>query len=165
MARGARRSSSTAVPLALVWWALIVYASLFPFEDWNTVPGATLPELLRLPWPRYFIPFDITSNLLGYLPLGFLVALWRLRHGVDRWGSLGVAVLAGALTSYTLEVAQHLLPQRVPSLLDWALNALGALRWARWLALVAQRPPAALRALASCCGERWVSSMGMLARP
>lgn len=122
---------STAVPLALAWAATIVYASLFPFAGWRWPAGLAALEMLRLPWPRYFIPFDITSNLGGYLPLGLLVALARLRHGAGRLSALIGAVLAGAVLSYAMEVTQHLLPQRVPSSLDWALNtagtALGAL--------------------------------------
>jgi VanZ family protein len=137
-----RRHRSTAVPLALAWAATIVYASLFPFAGWRWPAGLDALAMLRLPWPRYFIPFDITSNLGGYLPLGLLVALAQLRHGGGRWSALVGAVLAGAALSYAMEVAQHLLPQRVPSLLDWLLNALGSLAgallavMAAWLGLL-----------------------------
>ena len=132
MQRGAGSGHrSSAVPLALAWSALIVYASLFPFSGWRWPPGAGLGELLRLAWPRYFIGFDIGSNLLAYAPLGLLVALAGLRQGAP-WGlALGGALATGAGLSYAMELTQHLLPQRVPSLLDWALNtagtALGAL--------------------------------------
>lgn len=121
---GVHRSS--AVPLGWAWAALIVYASLFPFEGWRWPPGVDAWELLRLAWPRYFIPFDITSNLLAYAPLGFLVCLARLRHGGALGAALAAALLAGASLSYALELTQQLLPQRVPSLLDWVLNAGGA---------------------------------------
>ena len=98
--------------LAWAWAALIVYASLFPFEGWRWPPGAALWGLLRLPWPRYFIPFDITSNLLAYAPLGALVALARLRRG----GHAGMALLSGVLVgvglSYCLELTQHHRPHR-----------------------------------------------------
>ncbi|MEK8049646.1 VanZ family protein [Ideonella sp. DXS22W] len=120
------RHVSTAVPLALAWAATVVYASLFPFAGWRWPAALSVLDMLRLPWPRYFIPFDITSNLGGYLPLGLLVALARLRHGAGRWSALAAGGLAGAALSYALEVMQHLLPQRVPSLLDWALNTAGA---------------------------------------
>jgi VanZ family protein len=150
-ARGGQRSS--AVPLGLAWAAVIVYASLFPFAGWRWPPGMAGWELLRLPWPRYFIAFDIFSNLLAYAPLGLLVCLARLRHGAALAAALAAAVAAGGGLSYAMEVTQHLLPQRVPSSLDWALNtggaalgallaalgqALGLLRWwqaarERWL--------------------------------
>ena len=123
-APGAHRSA--AAPLALAWVALIVYASLYPFSGWRWPPGAALGDMLVLPWPRYFAAFDIVANLLGYMPLGFLllVVCWR-RAG--RVGAGLVAALAcGAALSYAMECSQHLLPQRVSSLLDWALNLGGA---------------------------------------
>lgn len=131
-----RAPRSSAWLLAWVWCATIAYASLFPFAGWRWPAGLGARELLSLPWPRYFIGFDITSNLLGYLPLGLLVALVRLRHGAGTWAAVGAGVVAGAALSYGLEVAQQLLPPRVPSLLDWLLNAGGAALGAMLAALL-----------------------------
>lgn len=119
--------ASSAVPLAWAWVALIVYASLYPFEGWRWPPGMAAWELPRLPWPRYFIPFDIVSNLLAYAPLGLLITVARLRHGGGPGVALALAVLAGCALSGAMEITQHLLPLRVPSLLDGVLNAGGAL--------------------------------------
>lgn len=127
MVRSSGVSRSSAVPLAWAWVGLIVYASLFPFEGWRWPPGAQMWQLVRLAWPRYFIPFDITGNLLAYAPLGALAALAGLRHGRGPLLSLAAGVLLGGSLSYTMEVVQHLLPLRVPSLLDWVLNSAGAL--------------------------------------
>ena len=127
MPRHAAGQASSAVPLAWAWVALIAYASLYPFEGWRWPPGMAAWELPRLPWPRYFIPFDITSNLLAYAPLGLLIAVARLRHGGRPAAALGLAWLAGSLLSCSMEITQHLLPQRVPSLLDAVLNAGGTL--------------------------------------
>ncbi len=117
---------SSAVPLAWAWAALIIYASLFPFEGWRWPPGMASWELLRLAWPRYFIAFDITGNLLAYAPLGALVALARLRRGGLPAAALTAAMALGVALSYAMELVQHMLPLRVPSLLDWVLNAAGA---------------------------------------
>jgi len=148
------RHRSSAAPLALVWSAVIVYASLFPFEGWRWPPGVPAWQLMRLPWPRYFIPFDITSNLLGYAPLGFLWALARLRQGAALWPAWAGAALAALLLSYAMEVTQHLLPLRVPSALDWVLNtaggALGAVLAAAFRALGLLARWQALR-------ERWLA--------
>ena len=135
-ARYPAQERSSAVPLAWAWVALIVYASLFPFSGWRWPPGLAVWDLLRLPWPRYFIPFDITSNLLAYGPLGLLLCVARLRHGAGLPVALASAVLGGAGLSYAMELTQHLLPQRVPSALDWVLNAAGAAlgALAAWLA-------------------------------
>jgi VanZ family protein len=124
--RRAERHASSAMLLAWVWWAVVVYASLFPFSGWRWSAGMALWEPLVLPWPRYFIRFDIISNLLGYLPLGLLLAVAWLRQGGSVRSALLAATLAGMLSSYLMEVLQHLLPPRAPSLLDWVLNAAGA---------------------------------------
>jgi VanZ family protein len=103
---------------------LVLYASLFPFEGWLWPPGRSAAELALLPWPRYRLSFDIWSNFLGYLPLGLLLALALRRLGfVVAWA---LATGLAAALSYGAEVAQHFLPGRHPSLLDWVLNAGGA---------------------------------------
>ena len=112
----------SALLAALACAALVLYASLYPFEGWRWPPGRDFADMLALPWPRWRIPFDLWANLLGYVPLGLLVTLAaRRRH----WGlTLGVAL--PALLSYGTEVAQHFLPNRHPSLIDFSLNSAGA---------------------------------------
>jgi VanZ family protein len=115
---------SLASPLAALYWLLVVYASLHPFSDWS-VPPLTPGELLRLPH-TYSGWLDRTINITGYLPLGFLLATAWVRQGWRR-STAGAAALAFAsLTSYAMEVTQSFLPARVPSVLDWINNSLGA---------------------------------------
>jgi len=111
---------------ALGFAALILYASLYPFSGWRWPPGRGLSDLLALPWPPYRIPFDIVSNLVGYLPLGLLGVLAVRAGGGGILAALAVGIAAGAGLSYVVEVVQHFLPGRHPSLLDWALNTGGA---------------------------------------
>lgn len=120
------RHRSSASPLAWLFAALIVYASLYPFSGWQ-VPGVSLFDFLQLPWPRWWTGFDLIANLLGYLPLGALVFGARVRSGARARAALIQAVLAGALLSFTLETLQNFLPQRVASNVDLGLNALGSL--------------------------------------
>jgi hypothetical protein len=73
----------------------------------------------------------VAVNVLGYSPLGFLLALAVMR-GTD-WGwPVTLASLGAALLSLSMEMLQGFLPSRVPSNLDLALNALGA-----WLGALA----------------------------
>lgn len=117
---------AAARPLAGLWIALVVYATLFPFEGWRFPPGASLGDLLTLHWPRWWGGFDVVANGLGYLPIGLLLALASLRDGRGRAVAFVFGAGAGMLLSYGLEVTQQLLPQRVPSLMDWVLNSVGA---------------------------------------
>lgn len=128
---------TSAWPLALSYFGLIMYASLYPFSDWRyqaIVPWAFLTS----PLPRYWTGFDLAVNVLGYLPLGFLLALSALRSGRGRY-AVSLATLLAAVLSLTMESLQSYLPQRVPSNVDLGLNVLGAwlgalLAWAleRW---------------------------------
>lgn len=120
---------SSAWPLALVYAGLIVYASLYPFADWR-YQGIVPWAFLSSPLPKYWTGFDVTTNVLGYGPLGFLLALSVLRSSMPRFALLTATLLA-ALLSLALESLQSYLPVRVPSNVDWALNALGA-----WLGAV-----------------------------
>lgn len=112
--------------LLLAWTAVVVYASWFPFSGWRWPAGAW-PALLRLPWPRWHDGFDIVANLVGYMPLGALLVLASNRAANQPARMWGRAVLLASALSYGLEAGQGLLPQRVPSSLDWLLNSGGAM--------------------------------------
>ena len=113
-----------ASPLAWVTVCVVVYASLYPFKDWRN-QGISPLDFLFAPLPQYWTRFDIGANLLGYVPLGFLLALSSLRSGRKLW-PVTLAVLAGTALSLVMETLQSYLPSRIPSNLDLALNATGA---------------------------------------
>lgn len=126
MAAGPRRRSSSATPLAAVYGALVLYASLFPFAGWRWPPGQDLTALLALPWPPWRDPFDAWANLLGYLPLGLLVTFAARRSGVTTPTAVLCGLAVPALLSFVCEVLQQFVPTRHPSLKDWAYNGAGA---------------------------------------
>jgi len=113
------------IPLALALISLIIYASLYPFSEWRN-QGISPLRYLAAPLPRYWTGFDVGVNLLGYAPLGFLLASAALRKRRGRWSVL-LAVLGAGLLSLTMETLQAYLPSRVASNADLALNTLGAL--------------------------------------
>jgi VanZ family protein len=135
-AGAAPRHLSSAVPLVAVFIGLVVYASLYPFSDWRWPAGASFSELLALPMPRYHLRFDIWSNFIGYMPMGGLLYLAGVRSQGRPWPVWCAAVLLPAGVSYAMEVTQQFLPTRVPSLLDWWLNAGGGLCGATAAALL-----------------------------
>ncbi|MDQ3059065.1 MAG: VanZ family protein [Pseudomonadota bacterium] len=115
---------TTAWPLALAVAGLVVYASLYPFNEWRN-QGLWPLHFLAEPLPRYWTGFDVGANLLGYMPLGFLLALAALRSRRVSW-AVSVAVLSAGLLSLTMETLQTYLPSRVASNVDMGLNTLGA---------------------------------------
>lgn len=116
---------SAAWPLAVVYMALIVYASLYPFASWRD--QGFFPGLyLTAPFPKYWTAFDLVANVLGYGPMGFLLCLALLRSGKVRYAVRWSVLICGVL-SLTMETLQVYLPGRVPSNLDLFLNAVGGL--------------------------------------
>ncbi|GAB4405317.1 MAG: VanZ family protein [Rhodoferax sp.] len=114
---------SSAGPFALLYLALIVYASLYPFSAWRDQDIAPWAFWFA-PWPQYWTRFDVVANVLGYMPLGYWLALMLLRR-LAVAAAVGAAVLGGAVLSLGMETAQVYLPSRVPSNLDFVLNVLG----------------------------------------
>lgn len=120
---------TSAWPLSQLCVALIVYASLYPFDQWRD-QGIAPWEFLTAPWPKYWTGFDVVANVLGYAPLGFFLTLSAMRMGW-RGGVVVACTLAAALLSFSMEGLQSYLPARVPSQADFLLNILGA-----WLGAV-----------------------------
>ena len=116
---------TAAWPLAGIYAALIVYASLYPFDNWRS-QGVDWTAFIAAPWPRYWTGFDVLSNVLGYAPLGFIGVL-ALKRSARHLPAVMITALVGSLLSLSLESLQLFLPARVPSNLDWALNTAGTL--------------------------------------
>src|SRR5690606_38196187 len=93
---GSSVHKTSAWPLALIYTALIVFASLFPFDGWRAQGIDPLVFLLAKIPPPYWTGFDVATNVVGYAPLGFLLVLALLRSGWPR-GAVLVATLAGTL--------------------------------------------------------------------
>jgi VanZ family protein len=120
------RHRSSATPLAGAYAALVLYASLYPFSGWRWPPGQSIDRLALLPWTSWQLPFDIESNLLGYLPMGALLFIAFRRSGWRSGSALTLAVALPGLLSYLTEVLQHFVPRRVPAMEDWCMNMAGA---------------------------------------
>ena len=115
---------SVSWPLARATICVIIYASLYPFTDWRN-HGLSPFDYLAAPLPKYWTRFDVGINVLGYAPLGFLLALAALRSGRAMW-PVTLAVAVAALLTLLMETLQTYLPDRIPSNLDAALNVAGA---------------------------------------
>jgi hypothetical protein len=53
-------------PSAWLFGVLVAYASLYPFEGWR-VQGSNPFAFLTEPLPRYWLAFDVFSNVVGYV--------------------------------------------------------------------------------------------------
>ncbi|MES2586334.1 MAG: VanZ family protein [Pseudomonadota bacterium] len=118
-----------AMPLAraisLSYALLIVYVSLNPF-DFNFDNGITAWAWLDAPLPRFITLFDVSVNILAYIPLGFLLVF----ACYPRWSNfvaLGIALSFSGILAFSVESLQTWLPTRIPSQMDWWANLLGGL--------------------------------------
>lgn len=118
-----------AMPLAraisLSYALLIIYVSLNPF-DFNFQNGVTAWAWLDAPLPRFITLFDVSVNILAYIPLGFLLVFacyprWR------NFVALGIGLAFSAILAFGVESLQTWLPTRIPSQMDWWANVLGGL--------------------------------------
>lgn len=117
----ARQRSRVPHYAAALCFAVIVFASLYPFTGW-TDSGQPWLEFLFYPAPYYSRPFDKLVNVLVYVPYGFALALTAQRR-LTGWL---LAVALSALTSFGVELAQMFLPTRIASNVDIACNLGGA---------------------------------------
>ncbi len=118
--------SSPLVRMALLAYTfLILYASLYPFSGWRRTGAAPLTYLTER-FPHYWTVFDVSIDIVGYIPFGMLLVLacypWLSRI----WASV-LSMLAGGLMTGSMEAIQTYLPTRVASILDFATNCLGVL--------------------------------------
>lgn len=133
-------ASRASLPAA-IYFALIVYGSLYPFTGWHIPPDGVW-EFLTAPWSRHITRSDIITNVLVYLPFGILVAR-SLHYRCSPAAAFVLALLAGVMLSFAMESLQAFLPTRVSSRLDLLLNSLGtalgalaaALAQGRWVPL------------------------------
>ncbi len=131
----AARRHSIAWFLLPPYLALLFYASLYPFLDWRMRHAEIFwffgQALGRIRWQDP----DVVLNILGYVPLGFLLALALLRSLQNtqksgqfwrRLACFAAAVVIASVWSASMESLQTFLPTRVPSKLDWVTNTFGA---------------------------------------
>jgi VanZ family protein len=116
-------------PLARLAWlacvVLIVYASLVPWTGWRD-NGVSPWAFLAAPLPRFVSRFDVTLNVLVYVPFGALTVA-ALHPRLRGWVAVAIALLAALLLSGSIEALQAYLPRRISSNVDLATNLAGAL--------------------------------------
>jgi VanZ family protein len=116
------------VALLLALWGLfIVYATLLPFRFSTSGEqlAASLERVRERPWGSGS-RVDAISNVLLFLPWGFLAAVWQAERGAGRLACLCASGLSGAALSASVECAQLFAPGRTTSLLDLLTNTGGA---------------------------------------
>ena len=71
---------------------------------------------------------DVVSNVLLFMPWGFLLAVWLAGRGRRYVAVLTLALLSGAFLSGTVEFVQLFAPSRYASFVDLVTNTFGSTR-------------------------------------
>jgi VanZ family protein len=111
--------------LALVYVAVVVYGTLYPFSGWISAERGLL-GFLTPSAGRQFNAGDVLTNVLAYMPLGFLLVRLQARR-MSPFASVALAALCGATLSFSVEFVQQFLPARVSSVVDLLMNSTGTL--------------------------------------
>jgi VanZ family protein len=111
--------------MLILYLCLVAYASLTPF-NFSIISHLKIWSWLLAPTPRYIPIFDVLSNVIGYLPFGFLMVV-SLFPKFLKWQAFIITLFLGMAFSGVLESLQTYLPTRIPSLIDLYSNALGVL--------------------------------------
>jgi glycopeptide antibiotics resistance protein len=122
-----RWRSNPIVVLLVLWGLFIVYGTLLPFQF--SVNGGYVEAGLRRIWEYPWHTgsrADLVSNVLLFMPWGFLLATWRSTCGSGFLAALVLALLSGFLLSGAVECAQLFTPSRTASLLDLLTNTAGS---------------------------------------
>lgn len=117
----------------LSWgWAIaaigaLIYGSLIPFDiDLTRIQRGNGFGLQQMTLSVGGLE-DILTNVLCYIPIGFILATCRARRGATRLGRFFFAAVVGTALSVALEALQTGVTARIASWPDVACNHLGCL--------------------------------------
>jgi VanZ family protein len=122
------------------WIVLVLSASLYPFAfDVGRFAAGAADGFVALRHWHSTSQRDVIVNLLCYVPIGLLLppVLEPRRGPAARWL---LALGAGAALSLLVELLQHGIRARVPSLADWVLNVVSTAGGATLALLVTLLP-------------------------
>jgi len=88
---------TSAWALSTIYILLIVYASLYPFQDWRN-QDLNPWDFFLAGWPHYWSGFDVVANILGYAPLGFFLTLGFVRTNQKRVAWVNGVLIASFLS-------------------------------------------------------------------
>lgn len=113
---------------SLLYAFLLIYASLMPFD---VVAVGNIESAISRFWrvwpvdPRArFSGSDVLSNLLLYMPLGWLIAVRAKLSGGHGLAAMMRATMACASLSIVIEMTQLAVASRISSAADWAFNTI-----------------------------------------
>jgi len=113
---------------ALSYFLLLVYASLMPYDFIFTIDFKSALNRACNHWPinphARISGSDIVSNLILYIPLGFLIAAQLNNKWTSWFKCCFFSLMFCSLTSLAVETIQAATISRTASLTDWLTNSI-----------------------------------------
>lgn len=122
----------------LVTWQNLTGANLVPLRHHWAALRCVINDCAAAAAARHYLMVDVVGNVLLFLPIGFTFAGAAPVAGRGR--RVAVGVVAAALLSTAIEVAQLYLASRATDVDDILFNTLGAVLGA-WLLAAVVGPP------------------------
>ena len=118
-----------ALVLLVLWGLFILYGTMLPFDF--SASDELIQSRLRRIWERPLhggggSRSDVVSNVLLFMPWGFLLAFWLAGRGRAYLAVASLALVSGALISATVEFLQLFAPSRYSSIIDLVTNTFGS---------------------------------------
>ena len=111
-----------------VYFCLLVYASLMPYDFTTDIPYHKILIQALNHWPinpqGRISGSDVVSNLILYIPLGYLIASRNSFTAAAWLKPCVIAILFCMGTSLMVELAQAATLSRTASITDWILNSI-----------------------------------------
>jgi glycopeptide antibiotics resistance protein len=105
----------------------IVFLTFFPFRfDFAAPHSSNASPFLLGPALKHGVHLEFFLNVLLFVPFGFGLSAQLRKRGVSRGRALVLALVAGAVTSYTVEFLQFYIPTRSSGWDDVTPNTSGA---------------------------------------
>jgi VanZ family protein len=108
----------------ILYLLFIVYGSLFPFTGWRPSQHDIWSVWMK-EWSGKVSHSDLLTNILVYIPFGFLLAL-NVASKLGFVSRVLLSAVLGTMLSVSMEYLQMFLPGRTSSLNDVLLNALSS---------------------------------------
>ena len=107
--------------------SFILTLTLWSFDGKISAPANLSWHFFVLKWGKV-LKFDILANIVLFVPFGYGVAAYlQLDKRLARLPSLMSVAVTSLIFSYSIELAQLLLPSRYPSMVDVITDTFGGI--------------------------------------
>jgi glycopeptide antibiotics resistance protein len=113
--------------LFCIYIVLVLFATLFPFDFSSKKATTLIGTLQAVEWDliSWSALIDFPRNIVLFIPFGFASAYHLRKWGVPAAPTVLIALAAGTMFSFTIEILQQSISLRFSAIADTAANSAG----------------------------------------